>query len=45
MLAEDRERKAADIVDVQETRDLWRVVPVRQSDREVQAHESVPVHA
>jgi hypothetical protein len=45
MLAEDRERKAADIIDVQETRDLWRIVPVRQSDRKVQAHESVLVHA
>jgi hypothetical protein len=45
VLPEDRERKAADIVDVQETRDLWRVIPARQSDRKVQTHETVLVHA
>jgi hypothetical protein len=45
VLSEDRERKAADIVDVQETRDLWRVIPVRQSDRKVETHGAVLVHA
>jgi hypothetical protein len=45
VLAEDRERKAADIVDVQKPRDLGRIVPVRQSDRKVEAHECVLVHA